>query len=115
MSKPDIYLVDNGSLSPIATIQLRMIAKKLSLLSSHNIQAVSLLHSHKVPKVQVENIEATIVKRAMREAIECGQIEFVIVPLFLGPSLAITQYLPEVIDSDSNSSKDVLILSKLIS
>ena len=109
MSKPDIYLVDNGSLSPIATIQLREIAKKLSLLSSHNIQAVSLLHSHKVPKVQVENIEATIVKRAMREAIECGQIDFVIVPLFLGPSLAITQYLPEVIDSFRHDNPDLRV------
>ena len=70
MYNPDIYLVDNGSLSPTATIQLRELAKQLSLLSSHDIQAVSLLHSHKVPKEQVGNIEVTIVKRAMKEAIK---------------------------------------------
>lgn len=107
MSKPDIYLVDNGSLSATATIQLRELAKQLSLLSSHTIQAVSLLHSHKVPKVQVGNMEATIVKRAMKEAIKSGQIEFIIVPLFLGPSLAITQYLPEVIDSFRQDNPDL--------
>ena len=107
MSKPDIYLVDNGSLSATATIQLRELAKQLSLLSSHTIQAVSLLHSHKVPKVQVGNMEATIVKRAMKDAIKSGQIEFIIVPLFLGPSLAITQYLPEVIDSFRQDNPDL--------
>ncbi len=107
MSNPDIYLVDNGSLSPTATIQLRELAKQLSLLSSHDIQAVSLLHSHKVPKEQVGNIEVTIVKRAMKQAIKSGQIEFIIVPLFLGPSLAITQYLPEVIDSFRQDNPDL--------
>lgn len=110
MYKPDIYLVDNGSLSPAATIQLRELAKRLSLLSSHTIQAVSLLHSHKVPKVEVDNIEATIVKRAMREAIKSGQNEFIIVPLFLGPSLAISQYLPQVIDSFRQDNPDLHVV-----
>ena len=60
------------------------------------VEPVSLLHSHQIPAEQLDGSPATIVKRRMRELIEAGQREFVIMPLFLGPSLAITDYLPSI-------------------
>jgi sirohydrochlorin ferrochelatase len=93
----EIYLVDNGSLSPRATLELRRLAEMLSLRSGQVVQAVSLLHSHKVPADQLDGCPATIVKRKMRAAIAAGKRNFILVPLFLGPSLAIVDYLPQLI------------------
>jgi sirohydrochlorin ferrochelatase len=45
----------------------------------------------------LENVPATIVKRRMRECIAQGHRDFVCLPLFLGPSLAISDYLPQVV------------------
>ena len=47
-SEMEIFLVDNGSLAPEATLQLRGIASALSMEMGHPVEAVSLLHSHKV-------------------------------------------------------------------
>lgn len=98
MPTPAIFLVDNGSLRPQATFALRDLATRLSQQTGEVIEAVSLLHSHKIPAEGLDGVPATIVKRRMRELIKAGQREFVILPLFLGPSLAITDYLPSVVD-----------------
>jgi len=94
---PAIFLVDNGSLRPEATFALRGLAASLSRKTGLEVEAVSLLHSHKLPPEQLQGRPATIVKRRMRELLQTGQHEFVILPLFLGPSLAITDYLPGVV------------------
>ena len=96
---PEIYLVDNGSLRPEASLALRSLAEALSLRSGCEVQPVSLLHSHKVPESQMGGRPATIVRRAIKAAIASGKRDFVIVPLFLGPSRAIVDYLPELIES----------------
>lgn len=98
MLSPAIFLVDNGSLRPNATFALRELAEALSQKTGEPIEPVSLLHSHKIPSDQLEGVPATIVKRRMRELIKTGRREFVILPLFLGPSLAITDYLPTIIE-----------------
>ena len=58
--RPDIYLIDNGSLRPDATLFLRRLASVLSLRSGYMVEQVSLLHSHKVPADQMGGQEATI-------------------------------------------------------
>lgn len=98
MDAPIIFLVDNGSLRSEATFALRGLADQLSQRTGSAIEAVSLLHSHKIPAESLGGLPATIVKRRMRELIAEGQREFIILPLFLGPSLAITDYLPTVIE-----------------
>ncbi|PXA02999.1 cobalamin biosynthesis protein CbiX [Coraliomargarita sinensis] len=98
MQAPAIFLVDNGSLRPEATFALRRLAQALGRVVGREIEAVSLLHSHKIPAEELNGQPATIVKRRMRELFKAGQREFVILPLFLGPSLAITDYLPRVVE-----------------
>ena len=98
MGKPAIFLVDNGSLRPGATFALRDLAKALGRQVGECVEAVSLLHSHKIPAEKLQGEAATIVKRRMRELFKEGQREFIILPLFLGPSRAITDYLPGIIE-----------------
>ncbi|MGZ0656976.1 sirohydrochlorin chelatase [Coraliomargarita sp. W4R53] len=97
MTAPIVFLVDNGSLRAQATLALRALADALSARTDRRIEAVSLLHSHKVPAEQLNGVPATIVKRRLREWIELGHRDFVCLPLFLGPSLAISEYLPQVV------------------
>jgi hypothetical protein len=97
MSAPIVFLVDNGSLRPQATLWLRCLAEALAARSGLLVEAVSLLHSHKVPAEQLNGIPATIVKRRLRECLDAGQRDFICLPLFLGPSLALSDYLPQVV------------------
>ena len=102
----EIYLIDNGSLRPQATFSLRSLAAALSKRVGVTVQAVSLLHSHKIDSAKLDGIPATIVKRRMREALAEGKRDFVLLPLFLGPSRAITDYVPEVLDELHKESGD---------
>lgn len=98
MPQPTVFLIDNGSLRPQATLWLRCLAEALAERTGHRIEAVSLLHSHKIDLGQLNGVPATIVKRRLRELAEQGEREFVFLPLFLGPSLAVKDYLPKVIE-----------------
>lgn len=109
MDAPVIFLVDNGSLRPEATFALRGLAKSLSRQTGECVEAVSLLHSHKIPSSRLQGQPATIVKRRMRELIKEGQREFVVLPLFLGPSLAITDYLPSIVDELRQNHADLVV------
>ena len=98
MTTPIVFLVDNGSLRPQATLRLRCLAEGLARRAGLRVEAVSLLHSHKIAADKVNGIPATIVKRRLRECLAAGHREFICLPLFLGPSLAIADYLPQVVD-----------------
>jgi len=93
-----VYLVDNGSLRPEATLRLRELAGTLAERSGEAVEAVSLLHSHKVDPADLGGRPATIVRRRLRESLDAGVDRIVFLPLFLGPSGAITEYLPELIE-----------------
>jgi hypothetical protein len=107
MSAPIVFLIDNGSLRPEATYWLRCLAEGLSARTGLNVEAVSLLHSHKVPAEKLDGRAATIVRRRLRECIGAGQRKFVFLPLFLGPSRAISEYLPELIDEGLQLAPDL--------
>lgn len=98
MANPTIFLTDNGSLRPEASFRLRELAGDLSARVGLEVEPVSLLHSHKIPAEQLDGEPATIVKRRLRECFRLGRREFIVLPLFLGPSLAITEYLPQVVE-----------------
>ena len=98
MTAPIVFLVDNGSLRPQAVFCLRSLADALAKRTSLPIEAVSLLHSHKISADELGGLPATIVKRRLRECLAAGQREFIFLPLFIGPSLAVTDYLPQVVD-----------------
>ena len=93
-----VLLFDNGSLRPDATFALRAIAKNLSKRLGMNVEGVSLLHSHKIDAEKLGGEPATIIRRRFKQGIANEEHYFICLPLFLGPSLAITEYLIELID-----------------
>lgn len=94
-SRPVILLVDNGSLEPAATLGLRSLAAALSVRTGRLIEPVSLLHSSAVPAEALGGMPAEILEPALEQRLAAGVREFVLVPLFLGPSGALTDYLPK--------------------
>ena len=104
---PKVFLFDNGSLRPQATFGLRELAERLSQRTQLTVEAVSLLHSHKIPAEKLGGIPATIVRRRLKECLAAGERSFILLPLFLSPSLAISEYLPELIEEARNIAPDV--------
>jgi sirohydrochlorin ferrochelatase len=92
---PVILLVDNGSLEPAATLSLRRIAHRLGERLGQPIAPVSLLHSSAIPATALEAGEAEILEPALERRLKTGQTDFLVVPLFFGPSGALTDYLPK--------------------
>ncbi len=95
MTKPLTLLVDNGSLEPAATLALRELAAKLAARLSQPVEPVSLLHSSAVPVDKLGGTAAEILEPALERRIAAGQNRFLILPLFFGPSGALTDYLPK--------------------
>lgn len=90
-----ILLVDNGSLRPQATLNLRRLAQALSQATGEAVEATSLLHSNKIPPEKLDGHQGvTLGPLAEREAAQ-GVTELLILPFFFGPSQALTRYLPE--------------------
>ena len=109
MTNFTILLFDNGSLRPEATFRLRALAKQLSDAISMKVEPVSLLHSCKIKPKSLNGLPATIIRRRFKEAIQMGEKKFICVPLFLGPSLAITEYLVELIDEAKSLDPEMTI------
>ena len=100
-STPICYLFDNGSLRPAATLSLRRIAAGLAQkLPGTEVRPVSLLHSSGVAAEALEGRRAELLEPALVAAGGGGLGEAVLVPLFFGPSDALTSYLPERIERE---------------
>jgi sirohydrochlorin ferrochelatase len=93
MRDPSIVLLDNGSLRPAAVLALRCAAAALMKRTGLAVAPVSLLHSHKIPDDELAGQSALIFEPWLRSRAEAGLREFLIVPYFLGPSRALTEYL----------------------
>jgi sirohydrochlorin ferrochelatase len=91
---PALVLMDNGSLEPEATLSLRRIAGALSRRIGRAVEPVSLLHSHKIPAERLEGGPAECIEPFLRRRLGEGCASFLILPLFIGPSAALTDYLP---------------------
>jgi len=93
--EPVVLLVDNGSLEPASTLGLRALAKQLELAAKCPVRPVSLLHSSTIDPALLGNKPAEILVPTLRALASAGKFDIVIVPLFFGPSGALTDYLPE--------------------
>lgn len=93
-----MILMDNGSLEPAAVLGLRRLAAQLGARLGMRVDAVSLLHSSAVPAEKLGGTPAEIIEPALERRLAAGQNDFVIVPLFFGPSGALTDYLPKRIE-----------------
>jgi len=89
-----MLLLDNGSLEPASTLCLRRVAQGLSEKLGYTVHPVSLLHSSKVPPEQLEGTPASTLGGFMKSRLAEGCTRFGIIPLFFGPSGALTDYLP---------------------
>lgn len=109
-------LVDNGSLSPAATLNLRKIAVKLEAAIEHPVRPVSLLHSDRVSSADLGGTPAETLESSMRAAIDQGARKFIVLPFFFGPSAALTEFIPERVAEIGKSSPDldVRIASPLV-
>lgn len=96
--EPRVLLVDNGSLEPAAVLRLRVLAETLSGRLGRKVEPVSLLHADRVPAAQVAGRAAEVLEPALRRRLEAGVSSFLIVPLFIGPTRALSEFIPMVIE-----------------
>ena len=95
MHDPTIILVDNGSRRPGATLSLRRIAADLSAAVGHPVFPVSLQHSDRIPAGDLGGRPADLFTPFLRRQIQRGQRSFIVLPLFFGPSRALSAFIPE--------------------
>lgn len=88
-------LADNGSLNPEATLGLRRLARELSSRLGRPVDPVSVLHSDKVDAALLGGVPAVTFESYARRAKAEGVGTLEVFPLFVGPSLALTEFLPE--------------------
>jgi len=98
-SRPLCFLFDNGSLRPAATLSLRRVAAVLSETLGFGVRPVSLLHSSAIAPDALEGRPAELLEPALRRALEEGVRSVVLLPLFFGPSAALTEYVPGRLDA----------------
>lgn len=89
-----IFLCDNGSLRPAATLGLRRVAAGLSQRLGRPVVAVSLLHSSGIDPERLGGVPAELLEPAVKRTVEAGVRSLVVLPFFFGPSAALTEYIP---------------------
>lgn len=91
----EILLVDNGSRRAASTLGLRFIAKALGDRVGRVVHPVSLQHADRVPAAELDGQPALVLPRFLRDRLEAGQRNFIVLPLFFGPSRALSGFIPE--------------------
>lgn len=92
-----VFLMDNGSLAPAATRELRQLAAALAVRAGMTVEPVSLLHANAIPAEALDGQPAEVFEPAVARRAAAGIREFLVIPLFFGPSRALTGYLPECV------------------
>lgn len=91
-----LLLLDNGSRRPAATRNLRRLAHHLGERLGTEVHPVSAQHSSRIPPEALDGIPAQTLEPFLREQAAAGEHRFGILPLFFGPSRAISAFVPEV-------------------
>jgi len=107
MAEPVVMLVDNGSRRAAATLGLRRIAAALAETSGIPVSPVSLQHADRIPTDQLDGVAAAVFADFMREQLHHGGREFVVVPLFFGPSRALTAFIPQQLEPLKQAYDDI--------
>lgn len=92
-SPPRTLLLDNGSLAPEATLGLRRLAAALADRIGGPVAPVSLLHSSALPPEALDGTAAETLETFLARP-EAAAADYTVVPLFFGPSRALTEFLP---------------------
>jgi len=104
MAGTRIFLVDNGSYEPTATLALRGLALEVGKFIGQEVRPVSTMHSTKIEPALLGGVPAVIFEGAVQQAKLDGIDEIVVIPLFIGPSRAITEYRP-IVFADAQPGK----------
>jgi sirohydrochlorin ferrochelatase len=92
--KSAVLLVDYGSLEPAATLGLRVVAERLGQNLGCGVAPVSLRHSDAVPAASLGGHPAEVLDFALESRARAGVDRFLVIPLFFGPSGALTGDVP---------------------
>lgn len=84
-----VALIDNGSLEPAATRNLRAVAAALSAATGVTVHAVSWKHSDRVPAADLDGTPAVTLKTFVRTRVATGEHAFIFVPFFISAQGAI--------------------------
>lgn len=84
-----IALVDNGSLEAAAHAGLRGAAAAIGVRAGARVEAVSWRHSDRIPSYALGGGPAHTLVPWVREQVEGGEREFLLVPFFISPQGAI--------------------------
>ena len=95
MSTPTLLLVDNGSSRPESTLNLRRLAERLSETVGRRVHPVSLQHAHKIPPDALGGVAADTFHPFMAKRLAEGDRRFILLPLFFGPSRALSSFVPD--------------------
>lgn len=109
LSSLQVFLVDNGSLRPAATLSLRRVAAALSARIGSQVHPVSLLHSSGIASEALEGRPAELLEPALARVLAEGARSVVILPLFFGPSAALTEYIPERVGALLQNAPDAQV------
>ncbi len=80
---------------PAATLALRTLAAQCAKATGRVVRPVSLLHSSAIAPALLGGMPAEILEPALRALARARQFNVVILPLFIGPSAALLNYVPE--------------------
>jgi len=99
---PHCFLFDNGSLRAASTLRLRQTAAALSELLRATVRPVSLLHSSAIDPRELGGTPAELLEPALQNYFQgtspAGD-DVVLLPLFFGPSAALSDYVPERVEA----------------
>ena len=84
-----IALIDNGSLEPAATINLRTVAAQISVQAAVNVQPVSWKHSDRVPAGRLDDEPAWTLEPWLQAQLAAGHTQFLFIPFFISAQGAI--------------------------
>lgn len=104
-----VVLMDNGSLRPEAVFALRRLAGGLSERLGVRVEGVSLLHSSKIDAELLGGEAAEVMVPYLKRVKSEGVRRVVVLPLFFGPSAALTDYLPGRLEELGDVLPEVVI------
>lgn len=93
---PCILLIDNGSSRADSTLRLRRLAAALGERLGARVHPVSLQHADRVPADVLAGVPADILGPFLRRKLADGERDFLAVPLFFGPSRALSHFVPDI-------------------
>jgi sirohydrochlorin ferrochelatase len=96
-----VLLVDNGSSRPQSTLSLRRLAAALGERIGREVRPVSLMHADKVPAEALGGQPADTFEPFLRREAEAGRCHLLVLPLFFGPSRALSEFIPAKVEAAS--------------